>query len=350
MQDAAALHANLLTLDTHIDIPWPARPDPFEDSPPGRLGDGVSRVVDFPKMQRGGLRGGCFAAYVPQGPRTPDGHAAATERALGMLDEINRMGRTEHGITARVTDTVDAIEAAHRDGAIAVIPAVENGYAMAEDLSLLAQFRAKGARYLTLTHNGHNALADSSNPRTDLGDAETLHDGLSELGRAAVQEMNRLGMLVDISHASRQAALQAAMLSRTPVLATHSCIRALCDVPRNVDDLMLDALRDCEGMVNITAVAGFVRPKASPEAVTVSDYVDHIDYAVKRCGLAHVGISSDFDGGGGFNGWRNASESANLTAELMRRGYGPAEIGLLWGGNFLRLLRRAEEVADVHPA
>ena len=346
MLDAAALHASLLTLDTHIDIPWPAAPDPFTDSPRGRLGDGVSRVVDFPKMQRGGLRAGCFAAYVPQGPRTPEGHAAATARALAMLDEINRMGRTENGLTARVADTADAIEAAHRDGVLAVVPAVENGHAMGEDLGLLRQFRAKGARYMTLTHNGHNALADSSNPRTDLGDAETLHDGLSELGRAAVLEMNRLGMLVDISHVSRQAALQAAMLSRTPVLATHSCVRTLCDVPRNVDDTMLDALRDSEGMVNITALAGFVKLKAGADAVTVADFVDHVDYAVHRCGLAHVGISSDFDGGGGITGWMDASESGNVTAELVRRGYGPAEIGQLWGSNFLRLLRRAEEVAD----
>lgn len=346
MLDAAALHASLLTLDTHIDIPWPASPDPFEDSPPGRLGDGLSRVVDFPKMARGGLRAGCFAAYVPQGPRTAEGHAAAATRALDMLDEINRMGRTVGDLTARVADTADAIEAAHRDGVIAVVPAVENGHAMGGDLAMLQQFRAKGARYMTLTHNGHNALADSSNPRTDLGDEETLHGGLSELGRAAIVEMNRLGMLVDISHVSRQASLQAAMLSRTPVLATHSCIRALCDVPRNVDDMMLDALRDSEGMVNITALAGFVKFKTGADGVTVADFADHVDYAVKRCGLAHVGISSDFDGGGGITGWRDASESGNVTAELVRRGYGPAELGQLWGGNFLRLLRRAEEVAD----
>lgn len=337
--DAAALHATLLALDTHIDIPWPAGPDFFADSPRDQTG----RRVDLPKMRAGGMKAGCFAAYVPQGPRTPEGWEAAGSRALVMLDAINAMG---HDGGTRVASTADEIEAAHRDGATVIIPAVENGHAMGDDLGMLAAFRAKGARYLTLTHNGHNALADSSNPRKDLGDAETLHGGLSELGRAAVHELNRLGMLVDISHVSAQGALQAAMLSRTPVLATHSCVRALCDVPRNVDDLMLDALRDCEGMVNITAVPSFVRPGGRGDGVTVSDYVDHIDYVVKRCGLAHVGISSDFDGGGGFSGWRDASESGNLTAELVQRGYGAAEIAALWGGNFLRLLRRAEEVAD----
>jgi len=342
MQDAAALHASIVTIDTHIDIPWPNGPGAFEDKPRGP----GARRVDLPKMRAGGLGAGCFAAYVPQTTRDPAGWTAATTRALGMLDAINAMGRSENRITARVTTTADAIEQARRDGVLAVIPAVENGHAMGEDLGLLAQFRAKGARYLTLTHNGHNALADSSNPRADLGDGETLHGGLSELGKEAIGELNRLGMLVDISHVSQQGALQAAMLSKTPVLATHSCVRALCDVPRNVDDLMLDALRDCGGMVNITAVPSFLKQGAKADAVTVSDYVDHVDYVVRRVGLAHVGISSDFDGGGGFSGWHDAADSPNLTAELVRRGYGEAEIAAMWGGNFLRLLRLAEEAAD----
>ena len=328
--DAAALHAGLVTIDTHVDIPWPPAASPFEDGP---------RRVDLPKMRRGGLGAVCFAAYVPQGPRTPEGHNAAGERALAMLDAIVAMA-AEAG--AVVAETADAIEAAKRNGDLAIVPCVENGYAMGEDLGMLARFRAKGARYLTLTHNGHNALSDSSNPRKDLHDAETLHNGLSGLGRDAVAELNRLGMLIDISHVSQQAALQAAQLSRTPVVATHSCIRALCDVPRNADDTLLDALRDCGGMVNITAVPSFLKRGAKADQVSVSDYVDHLDYAVQRIGLGHVGISSDFDGGGGFTGWRDAGESANMTAELVRRGYGAAEIAQLWGGNFLRLLRLAE--------
>ena len=333
MLDTDALHAGLVTIDTHIDIPWPPGPSAFEDGP---------RRVDIPKMRRGGLAAGCFAAYVPQGPRTPEGHAAARQRALDMLDAIAEMD----GAEARVCTTADAVEAAKREGLPAVIPAVENGYSTGEDLGSLAEFRAKGARYLTLTHNGHNALADSSNPRRDLHDEPTLHGGLSGLGREAVAELNRLGMLVDVSHVSLQGALQAAVASSTPVLATHSCIRTLCDVPRNADDQLLDALRDCGGMINITAVPTFLKKGAKAEAVTVADYVDHVDYAVQRIGLAHVGISSDFDGGGGFSGWRDAGESGSLTAELAKRGYGAAEIGLLWGGNFLRLLRAAEDAAD----
>ncbi|MDP9095680.1 MAG: dipeptidase, partial [Pseudomonadota bacterium] len=299
-----------------------------------------------PKMRRGGLGAGCFAAYVPQGPRDAAGLAAASERALSMLDSIAAMGRTEGDVRARMTDTADAIEQARRDGVIAIIPAVENGHAMGEDLGMLAAFRARGARYLTLTHNGHNLLADSSNPRVDLGDGPALHGGLSALGREAVGELNRLGMLVDISHVSQQAALQAAMVSKTPVLATHSCVRALCDVPRNVDDLMLEAIRDCGGMVNVTAVPSFVRKGGKAAEVSVKDFVDHIDYIVQRAGLAHCGISSDFDGGGGFSDWYDAADSANITAELLRRGYGASEVAALWGGNFLRLLRVAEEAAS----
>jgi membrane dipeptidase len=340
--DPQALHASIVTIDTHIDIPWPSGPDAFTDLPRGK----GARRVDLPKMRRGGLGAGCFAAYVPQGKRDAEGFKAASERALGMLDAINAMGRSEGEITARVTSTADEIEAARRDGVLAVIPCVENGHALGEDIGNLARFRARGARYLTLTHNGHNLLADSSNPRADLGDGETLHGGLSEFGRAVVGELNRLGMLVDISHVSQQAALQAAMLSKTPVVATHSCVRALCDVPRNVDDLMLDAIRDCGGLVNVTAVPSFLKKGGRAADVTVSDFVDHLEYIIHRIGLAHAGISSDFDGGGGFSGWHDAADSPNLTAELVRRGHGQAEIAALWGGNFLRLLRRAEEVAD----
>jgi membrane dipeptidase len=335
--DAATLHAGLLTLDSHIDIPWPNPPDPFGPT---------NRRVDIVKMTSGGLRAGCFAAYIPQGPRTPAAWAEAKTRALAMLDAIAGMGRDAAGLRARLATTATEIRAAWHDGVIAIVPVVENGHAIGEDLGVLAEFRARGVRYMTLTHNGHNALADSSNPRADLGDTPALHGGLSPLGRDAIAEMNRLGMLVDVSHASKDTMLQAAALSRTPIVATHSCIHALCPVPRNLDDAQLDVLRDTGGLVQITAVSGFVRAKTKPEQVTVSDYMDHLDYAVRRCGIAHVGISSDFDGGGQLADWNDASQSGNLTAELVRRGYGEADIAALWGGNFLRLLAQAEATAE----
>jgi membrane dipeptidase len=337
MNNARDLHASLLTIDTHIDIPWPDTPDPFAESP---------RKVDMLKMRVGGLSAGCFAAYVPQTPRTPENEQAAFDRAIGMLERIRGMGRTANGITARLATTVADIEEARHDGVLAIIPVLENGFSIGTDLSRLVRFRAFGARYLTLTHNGHNAIGDSSNPRTDLGDPPALHGGLSELGRKVITELNRLGMLVDVSHASRVTMLQAANLSRTPVVATHSCVRALCDHPRNLDDEQLDALHETGGVIQITAVSAFLKKDAKPEQTTVSDFADHIDYAVRRIGIQHVGISSDFDGGGWFTGWADASESPNLTAELLNRGYSPADIALLWGGNFLRLLRTAEELAE----
>jgi membrane dipeptidase len=337
MIDAAALHRATLTLDSHIDIPWPHSPDPFGPT---------QRHVDMPKMAAGGLDAGCFAAFVPQGPRSQANCAEALARALAMLDTIRGMQASRNGLTARVCGTADQIEAAHADGVLAIVPAIENGHAMGEDIGQLARFRELGVIYITLTHNGHNLLADSANPRRDLGDMDQLHGGLSELGRAAIAEMNRLGILVDISHLSRQSMLQAVGLSKAPVVATHSCATALCDHPRNLDDTQLDALRDTEGLVQITAMPSFLRPRGRSDDTGVGDFCDHIDYVVRRIGLAHCGISSDFDGGGAIKGWRDASESPNITAELVRRGYGQSEIAALWGGNFLRVMRAAEAVAQ----
>lgn len=337
IRDAAALHAGLLTLDSHIDIPWPDGDDPFERS--------ASRRVDLPKMREGGVVAGCFAAYIPQGPTDEDGHRSAQQRAFAMLGRIREMGGERNGIQARICDTADAIEQAHADGAVAVVPAIENAYAFGTDLSVIAAFRKQGVRYVTLTHNGHNAIADSAIPRRDLGDGETLHGGLSRLGYDAVAELNRHGMLIDVSHLSRQGMLQATERSATPVVATHSCVRALCDHRRNLDDRQLDALRDTGGLIQITAMPGFLRSrgvKQDGSPADIADLVDHLDYVARRIGPAHVGISSDFDGGGAIAGWKDASESGAVTAELMRRGYGMDEMAGFWGGNFLRLLRQAE--------
>ena len=335
LSDSLALHRSLLTIDTHIDIPFPEGPSFFEET---------RRNVDLPKMKRGHMAAGCFAAYVAQGARTPEANAAAVVRATAMLKAIREMGATNQG--ARVATTADEIEQAHRDGVTIIVPCVENGHALGGHVENLRAFKELGAIYMTLTHFGHNALGDSSNPRAELGDPQEEHGGLSELGRQVVVEMNRLGMLVDIAHTSKKTMMQAAKLSSTPVLSTHSCIKALCDNARNLDDEQLDLLASVGGVVQITAVPGFLKTGGKIETVTVADYCDHVDYAVKRIGIDHVGLSSDFDGGGGFTGWRDASESHNLTAELARRGYGPSQIAALWGGNFLRLLRIAETSAE----
>ena len=334
---AARIHAATLSLDTHVDIPWPDTPDPAGET---------NRRVDFPKMRRGGMSGAVFIAYLPQGPRTPEGHAAAGARAEAMLRHIAASAEPP-AARARFCRDADELEAAHAAGLTGVLSAVENGYAMGEDLSRIAAWRRLGAIYLTLTHNGHNLLADSAIPRPDLGDGPALHGGLSVLGREAIAEVNRVGLLVDVSHASRDAMLQAAEVSRTPIVATHTCCRALRDHPRNLDDEQLDALREVGGLAQITAVAAFLRapPPGQPARATVEDYADHVDHAVRRIGIEHVGLSSDFAAGGGFAGWHDAAETGAVTAALHRRGYGAREIGLLWSGNFLRLLRRAAAVA-----
>jgi membrane dipeptidase len=336
-QDAAAVHAATLSLDTHVDIPWPNPPDPAGET---------GRRVDFPKMARGGLNAVVFIAYLPQGRLDQAGHGAAAARAEAMLRHIAASASGPGPARAFCRDAAQ-LEAAFAAGKLGVLAAVENGYAMGEDLSRLALWRSLGAVYVTLTHNGHNLLADSAIPRADLGDGATLHGGLSPLGRAAVAEMNRVGLLVDVSHVSRAGMLQAAELSRVPVVATHACCRALCDHPRNLDDAQLDALKATGGLVQITAVASFLRAqtRGEPTRASVADYVDHVDYAVRRIGIDHVGLSSDFDGGGMLTDWPDAGASGAVTAELLRRGYGAREIALLWSGNFLRLMRLAEKAA-----
>jgi membrane dipeptidase len=327
-----APHDGLLTIDSHVDIPWPDGPSPFEDGP---------RCVDLPKMRAGGIAAVCFAAYVPQGPRDDAGHIAATGRARAMLEVIAAMAPAD-GSGGRLAPTADAIEAAYAAGTPAIIPAIENGYALGRDLAVLDEFAAAGVRYITLTHNGHNELADAAIPRRDLNDTEAEHGGLSALGREAIARMNQLGILIDVSHSAKSTMMQAAALSRTPIVATHSCIRALCDHPRNLDDEQLDTLAATGGLVQITIVSNFLRKQARSSDLNVANIADHIDYAVKRIGIEHVGIGTDFDGGGGVKGFMNAAQAPNLTAELARRGYDRAALAQIWGGNFLRLLRKAE--------
>jgi membrane dipeptidase len=328
----------VFTLDSHIDIRWPNPPDPCAEGP---------MRVDFPKMERGGLRGAVFVAYVPQGRRDAAGHAAAATRAEAMLRHIRSRA---DGEARRFCATAAEVEAAANAGALAVLSAVENGYAMGNDPDAIARWRALGACYLTLTHDGHNDLADSARPKPALGNWDTEHGGLSALGRAAIRALNRAGMLVDVSHVSKAGMLQAAEVSRSPVVATHTACRVLRDHPRNIDDEQLDALRRVGGLVQITAVSAFLRESSPAGAgaaagADVEDMVDHVDHAVRRIGVEHVGLSSDFDGGGGVRGWENAAETGGLTAALRGRGYGPREIGMLWSGNFLRAMRAAEATA-----
>ncbi len=331
---AAAVHAATLVLDSHIDIPWPP------DSAGPFLAE-TRRCVDLPKLRQGGVAAGCFAAFVPQAATDPAGLEAAWARAEAMLLAIRGMG----GDQARLCTDAAAIEAAWRQRTPAIVPCLENGHAIGDDLARLRRLRDLGCIYVTLTHNGHNKLADSAIPRPELGDPPARHGGLSALGRDAIAAMNRLGMMIDVAHSARTTMLAAAEASRTPIVTTHSCCRALCDHPRNLDDGQLDVIRDVGGVIQITALAAFVRPGGKPETVALADVLDHVEYAVRRIGIAHVGIGTDFDGGGGVAGFRHAGESLAVTAGLLERGYDAQAIRLLWGGNFLRVLRAVETAA-----
>ncbi|EHH68300.1 dipeptidase [Gluconobacter morbifer] len=330
------LHNSLLTFDTHIDIPWPDQGDAWSAE--------AERQVNIPKTRQGGLGAVCLAAYIPQGQRDDASHDAAWQRVREMLTVINAMEGEQNGQRARICRTARDVRQARADNALAIVPAIENGHALGGVPERLGQLaRAYGVRYMTLTHNGHNALADAAIPRKDLQDDPALHDGLSALGQQTIREMNRHGVLVDVSHAAKSTMMQASELSRTPVFASHSCARALCDHPRNLDDEQLDRLKETGGLIQVTAMGSFLKKGGGG---TLDDLVRHVTYIANRIGVEHVGISSDFDGGGGIDGWRDATETSNVTAALQKAGFSPDEISAIWGGNMLRLLERAEQAME----
>jgi membrane dipeptidase len=375
---ALEIHKRVLTVDTHDDIPFDFA-TPAVD--PGVRGE---RQVDLPKMREGGLDVGFFVVYVGQGPRTPEGYEKAKADAMTKFDAIHRMTEKMHPNTIGLAHTPADVERIHKSGKLVAAIGIENGYVIGKDLSLIRKYHALGARYITLAHGGHNDIADSATPRPDEPAAE--HNGLSAFGKEVVAEMNRVGIMVDISHIAKKAAMDAMAVSKAPVIASHSGARAVNDHPRNLDDEALLALEKNGGVVQAVALGGFVKndppeKRAALEALrkelgitgfgrgsvpsdkraeydrrraaldarwppaNVQDFVNHIDHMVKLIGIDHVGISSDFDGGGGISGWNNAAETANVTIELVRRGYSEAQIAKLWGGNVLRVWREVEKRA-----
>ena len=370
---ARALHDRIITIDTHDDIPLnfaTAEVDPLN----------ADRQVNLEKMKTGGLDVGFFIVYVGQTPRTPENYEKAKTDAQTKFAAIHRMVKMypERIGLARSPDDVVRLT---REGKLVAAIGIENGYVIGKDLGLVKQYHTLGARYMTLAHGQHNDICDSST-----GQNPPEHNGMSAFGREVVAEMNRVGMMVDISHVSRDCMLQATAASTLPVIASHSSTRAVADHPRNLDDEQLRAIRKNGGVAQMVALAGYVKvdPPEKRAAIdtlrrsmgitgggrgalaalsaeqraeyqrrlsaidarwpsaTVADFVNHIDHAVQVAGIDHVGISSDFDGGGGVTGWRDASETVNVTAELIRRGYSAAQIEKLWGGNVLRVWRSNE--------
>ncbi len=344
---AMGIHERVITLDTHADI----NTDNFTTEV--NYTQDLDTQVTLPKMNAGGLDVAWFIVYTGQGEINPDGYRAAYANAMDKFSAIHRLAEEIAPDQIEIAYTSDDVRRIVAAGKKVAMIGIENAYPVGPDLSNIEKFYDLGGRYMSLAHNGHNQLSDS---QTGERDGIYWHGGLSEMGRFAIREMNRLGIMIDISHPSRDSIMQTLELSRAPVIASHSSARALTDHSRNLDDEMLMALRDNGGVVQTVAFGSYVNEarrvhlanggdNADAPPATVSDFVDHIDYMVTLIGLEHVGISSDFDGGGGLEGWNDASESFNVTQELVRRGYTEDEIGMLWSGNLLRVLDEVQAVA-----
>ena len=375
------IHARVLTLDSHVDIPFEFASDSVDPGVRGPF------RVDLPKMREGGLDCAFWIVYVRQTHvRDEATYQKAREQALIKFRAIRRMAEQMYPDQVGIAERAEDVARIHADGRLVGVIAIENGFIIGRDLSLIEEYHRLGARYITLAHGGHNDICDSAMPRSWDSTAAENH-GVSAFGHQVIAEMNRVGIMIDVSHISKQSMLDAVRLSEAPIIASHSSVRALADHPRNLDDEQLLALKRSGGVIQIVAFSGYVkvdapektqaqqqldtnfglgdgRTAADLDSLTrfqydagleqiraiwppanVSDFVDHIDYAVERLGIDHVGISSDFDGGGGIDGWQDASETINVTAELIKRGYAEAQIGKLWSGNLLRVWRATEEVA-----
>ena len=371
---ADKIHAAVLTVDTHCDTPMRLGRAGFDLGK--RNDDGC---VDFPRMKEGGLDAEFFAVYIGQGARNDSMHNVIYHRALDIFAAIHE-SIDKNSDQAELALTVDDAYRLKQAGKIAAFIGIENGYPVGNDLSRVEEFYNLGARYITLSHSKNNDICDSS---TDPDGAE--YNGLSTFGEEVVREMNRLGMMVDVSHISDESFYDVIKISEAPVIASHSSVRALCESPRNLDDNMLKALKENGGVIQICILSNYLRqPVQNPELdrklqeirdrynnfrgipevereeglkeyydtrekykdyATISDAVDHIDHVVQIIGIDYVGIGTDFDGGGGIAELTDVSQMKNLTVELVRRGYSRSEIEKIWGGNAMRVLGEVEKIA-----
>ena len=323
--DARELHRHVLTLDTHCDTPMKFDQQIRFDQRDPRI------LVDLHKMTEGYLDATIMVAYLRQQERDTASLEAAFAKAERLLDEIEAMVSKSANSVA-IARTPDDLYRLKREGKRALMLGIENGYALGLDPKRVEHFRQRGVVYMTLCHNGDNDLCDSAR-----GNQE--HGGLSELGRTVIREMNRVGMMVDLSHAAESSFYQAIEASRTPIVCSHSSARALCDHPRNLTDDQLRALAASGGVAQVCLYDGFLRKEGG---ATIDDAVRHIVHMVKVAGIDHVGIGTDFDGDGGIIGCADASEVINLTRHLRAAGFTLQDIEKLWGGNFLRVMREAQ--------
>jgi len=328
MAIADSLHNTFISIDTHNDasmrINYPNR-----SSLATRSGQ-----VSFPLMKQGRLDVAFFAAYITQGPRTEEGHQNAFDNADFQLRGLKAYVQ-EHASEADLAYTPDDMRRIKPTGKSTMVLSIENGYCIGTNLDNLRHFAEMGVTMITLCHNGHNEICDSYSVTAE-------HNGLSPFGREVVKEMNRLGVMIDVSHASKESTLQAVALSSDPVMASHSSAYALHNSLRNLSDEEIVAIAAKGGVIQV-GIGGFFLSSLPREEVTVKHLVDHIDYIVKLVGVDHVGIGSDFDGGGGVSDCANMGEMKNITVELLRRGYTAQEIAKIWGGNAMRMMEQVQK-------
>jgi membrane dipeptidase len=360
-EKAKQIHKRILTIDTHDDI----NVKYFTDSVNYSMD--TETQVNLPKMQAGGLDVAWFIVYTGQGELTTEGYRKAADNAQSKFDAIHRLTNDYAPSKIGLAHSRASVDSLRKIGKKIAMIGVENAYPIGKTLTEVKRYYDLGARYMSLAHNGHNQFSDSN---TGEFDNTAKHNGISELGKKVIDSMNYYGIMVDISHPSKEAIRQTIAHSKAPVIASHSSARALSNHPRNLNDEQLEWVKDNGGVIQTVALALFVNKEKHEKyknalerledqndaealkalkkefpPVNVADFVDHIDYIKNKIGIDHVGISSDFDGGGGIEGWKDASETFNVTLELVKRGYTEEEITKIWGGNLLRVLDQTASVA-----
>ncbi len=324
-KEAKRIHQRNVILDSHTDTPM-IFPGQFN------LGEKEGGKVNLPLMEEGLVDAAIMVAYIPQGKRDDASLHQATDFAINRLNEIHRQMEINRG-RMNIAHSPQEVWVTKDAGKKAIMLGVENGYAIGKDLGNIARFKKLGVSYITLCHNGSNDICDSARGEAEWG-------GLSPFGKEVVAEMNRLGIMVDVSHAAESTFYDALELSQLPIIASHSSARALCNHPRNLTDDQLKALAAKQGVVQICLYKGFINEDA--EKASLTDAVRHINHIVNLIGINHVGIGSDFDGDGELIGCRASNELINITVRLLKEGYSENDIAKIWGGNLLRVMSRVQ--------
>ena len=376
LQKARQIQRKIVTFDSHVDVPV------------GLDGstDGTSQF-DLVKAERGHLNGAALAVFVPQTKRTEENYQKARADADKKYETIVNVAKQNPNRAGLAYSPAD-VRSLAKQGKFAVVISFLNAYPLGKDLSQIDSWYDKGVRIFGFNHAGNNDWADSSRPVAGFGDKPDENGGLTDLGKQAVAKLNEKGILIDVSQLSSKALADTLALTKAPVAATHSGVKGIVDNSRNLSDEELQAVAKNGGVVSIVAFSAYLHPLpqdiqdkvkalrteyglpekddsaqqswpaekqkefstrwheilASAPKATLAQLVESVDYAVKRIGIDHVGISSDFNHGGGVTGWNNEGEAQNVTAELLRHGYTEAQIAKLWGGNFLRVWTEAQSV------